>query len=160
MKKELLILIGNIGTGKSTFVKSLVKKGFICVSRDGIRYSLGGGQYIFSALCEQAVKATVKKLALELVKSEVEKIVIDETNMSISSRSYYITLAIAYGYKCVAIVMPQLSMNDCVKRRLSNNHGAFTKEVWQEVWTNFSNRYEKPTLKEGFDKIVIKKDGR
>ncbi|RLF58119.1 MAG: hypothetical protein DRN27_06200, partial [Thermoplasmata archaeon] len=106
MEKELIILVGNIASGKSTMVKSLVKKGFRCVSRDGIRYSLGNGEYIFDALCETAVRKSAQRLALELVKSDIEKIVIDETNMSISSRSYYITLAKAHDYKCVAIVMP------------------------------------------------------
>jgi len=37
-KKELIILVGNIGTGKTTESKKLAKKGYIIISRDAFRY--------------------------------------------------------------------------------------------------------------------------
>lgn len=54
--KKLIILIGNIGCGKSTLAKKLVKKGYCIISRDSFRYMIGAGNYIFDLKYEPAVK--------------------------------------------------------------------------------------------------------
>jgi len=54
-QKELIILIGNLGTGKSTFAKTLVEKGYINISRDSLRYMIGAGKYIFNKEFEQSI---------------------------------------------------------------------------------------------------------
>jgi dephospho-CoA kinase len=37
MKKEIILLIGNIASGKSTIAKQYAKKGYVVISRDSLR---------------------------------------------------------------------------------------------------------------------------
>ncbi len=153
MKPEMILLVGNIGSGKTTICKKLIKEGYLIVSQDDLRYSIGAGNYTFNPLYEPSIKNTV----LEMTKSFMANsfpIVIDETNMSKKIRSKYLNLAKIYGYNCSAIVFKKIQMRYAVKRRLKNNHGNTPKEVWEGVWKMFDDMYEKPTKQEGFNKIT------
>ena len=66
----------------------------------------------------------------------------------------YIKLAKEKDYEVIALVMPYLNKEDSIERRLSNNHGNISKEVWNEVWEKFNVQYDIPILPEGFDKII------
>lgn len=152
-KPEMIILVGNIGSGKSTICKNLVKQGYLIISQDDLRYSIGAGTYIFNLEYEQAIKNT----ALELTRSFMQKqinIVIDETNMSKIIRAKYLNLARIYGYTSKCILMPILSQKQSVTRRLKNNHGKNSKKIWDMVWTVFDTMYEEPRKHEGFKEIV------
>ncbi len=148
----LIILIGNIGSGKSTHAKKLAAKGYVVVSKDAIRYMLGAGKYIFDMRLEEAIH----KATIELVKdlsTKGENIVIDETNMTAASRMPY--LEIARGYRKKAIILPKLSMEEAVIRRLGDNHGNASKEVWEEVFERKDVQYQFPLEEEGFDEVLI-----
>jgi len=157
--KHLIMMIGLIGSGKSTNVKHLVKKGYISVSKDSLRYGIGSGNYIFNPDYEPTISDISKVMVYDFTYIGAN-IVVDECNLTINDRKEYIATAKDCGYKITAIVCPKLSMNTCVKRRLLNNHGNTPKETWQEVWTNMDRIYEVPTLEEGFDEIIIRKDCR
>ena len=48
---KIIVLVGNIGSGKTTWIKKFLKKTkgkYVVVSRDAIRYMMGGGKYIFA----------------------------------------------------------------------------------------------------------------
>ena len=56
--KNLIILVGNIGSGKSTYAKKYQKKGYIVIARDQLRYAIGGGEYIFNTKYEPLIWKT------------------------------------------------------------------------------------------------------
>ena len=156
MKKQsiLYILVGNIGSGKTTWVKKNIKKlNAIILSRDSLRYMLGGGEYLFDVELEPFV-FKAEKANLKIFLNTKRNIVIDEVGIFIKSRKPYILLAKKYGYKIVAISFPILPKKISVRRRLRNNHGNQEKKIWEIVWTRFNNRYEIPTKKEGFGKVI------
>lgn len=153
MKPELIILIGNIGSGKTTLCRQKVSEGCVIVSRDDLRYLLGAGKYLYSTDLEKAVKITALSFTEELMKLGKD-IVIDETNMNKIIRLPYIELGKKYDYNVTARILPYLTKLESVNRRLQNNHGDTTMETWNEVWEHFSNMYEEPSLEEGFDKIL------
>lgn len=152
--KELQILIGNIGSGKSTYCKEKVKEGYIIISRDTIRYGIGSGKYIYNPDYEPSIKASIKELALSLMEGPKPNIIIDETNMTEKIRINYINISKIYGYKRIALIFPVISKEESVKRRMSCNHGDTTKEKWEEVWTGLHGIYQKPTIAEGFDEVI------
>jgi len=150
--KKVVIMVGNIGSGKSTHTKKLQEEGYVVVSRDALRYSIGAGDYIFNLDYE----STIHDIALYMYESFLKlgvNIIFDETNMSIRGREELLILAKEYGYTTLAWITKKINKETSVKRRLGDNHGNNTKEVWEKVWDMFDRMYEEPTVEEGFDYI-------
>ena len=156
---NLVMLVGNIGSGKSTLVKKLTKQGYMVISRDALRYMFGGGEYLFDVDLEPEV-FKLEKYALKLLSDFTYDIIIDETNMSARGRKLYFDIIEGKGYTATAIVMPRLSKTESVARRMQANHGTGTATVWGEVWERFANVYVEPTDKEGFNNIIFYKEGQ
>ena len=153
MTKELIILIGNIGAGKTTICEDYFEKGYLIVSKDDIRYSLGAGNYLFDEKAEVAIELGTNTL-FETLCLLGFNIVIDETNMSKKDREHYIEVGQAHKYNITAMILPILSKKESVRRRLQANHGNTPKSVWEEVWKRKNKKYEEPSTKESFDKII------
>ncbi len=153
IEKHLILLIGNIASGKSTLSKEYVEKGYTVVSRDAIRYMVGGGNYIFNPDLEPVIKTGTQALLEKFLEDEL-CIVYDETNVCMSLRQPTIELAKKYGYTITAVVLPKISKEKSVNRRMKNPHGQYDRDIWNTVWTNFNNMYEKPTLDEGIDEVI------
>jgi len=153
MNKTVVVMVGNIGSGKSTYTKKLQKQGYIVVSRDALRYSIGAGEYVFNLDFEP----TIRNISLYMYEKFLqlgESIVFDETNMSIESRENILTLAKKYGYQTIAYVTPKIDKETSIKRRLKDNHGNNSKKVWEEVWERFNIAYEEPSWEEGFGAVI------
>ncbi len=148
----LIVFIGNIGTGKTTFIRKYLHNAII-VSRDYLRYMIGGGNYLFSLETEPII-FKIERLALEKFMEIGLNIIVDEVGINRKMRKVYVDLARKYDYKLWAIVMPKLSMKECVKRRMTNPHNQLDKKLWEQIWQKFDSEYEEPTFEEGFDKIV------
>lgn len=153
MSKLCVLLVGNIGSGKSTFAKALFDMDYITISRDRIRYAIGGGNYLFKPDLEPVVHKITTNMFKEFLLLG-KNIVIDETNVISKSRADYIATAHNYGYEVMAISMPKFSKAESIKRRMSDNHGTQNAEVWESVWDRFNTRYQAPALKEGFDYLI------
>ncbi len=150
--KQLFVLVGNIGTGKSTIAKTFINKETIAISRDNLRHMIGSGDYIFNTKLEPSIKLIEEYAITELMKSEFN-IVIDETNINMKARHRLIVLADGYKYKKTAIVLPALSKDKSLKRRMQIDRG-YTKEEWEEVWEKFRKEFQSPSYTEGFDNII------
>ena len=145
--KKLVILIGNIGNGKSTLAKEYAKKGYVIICRDALRYMIGGGDYIFNPKLEPAIIAGAVDITRWFMELGVN-IIIDEVNVSKKYREHYLELAKENGYKSFAVVLPRLSKKESVDRRMNNSHGIQTRKIWEDVWNKFNDRYEYPSKEE------------
>lgn len=152
-KKQLVILIGNIGTGKSTYCEKYQKKGYVIIARDQFRYGIGGGKYIFNRDYESIIWETEHYMFRKFLDLGVN-ILIDEVGISKSMRNRYIPFAKEKGYEIIAIEMPHLCMGEAVSRRMINPHGQPDEKLWGQVWTKFEALYQPPTKEEGFDKVI------
>jgi len=153
MKKEIIILVSNIGGGKSTLAKQYAKKGYVIISRDSLRYMVGAGNYRFDKKLEPFIKQSAVSVLTEFLKSGFN-LVYDETNVSKSLRKPTIQLAKIYGYKVVAVILPRLSKEVSVARRLKTPHGNSSKKTWERVWEMFDTIFEMPDKSEGIDRII------
>lgn len=151
---KLITMVGNIGSGKSTYVKQLVKEGYVVVSKDAIRYMLGAGKYIFNPILEDSIHCSITRLILKLAYNKVN-MVIDETNMDRKTRKDCIDIGTSYGYSLEAIVMPKISREESVNRRLKSNHGYTPRAVWEEVFDRKEQAYQEPTIEEGFTEVTF-----
>ena len=158
MSKKLIIIIGNIGSGKSTYTERYQKKDYVIIARDSFRYGLGGGKYVFNYEYEPIVWKTELYMFRKFVEAGVN-IVIDEVGLSKNMRKRYIPYAKKNGYKIIAIEMPRFSMDEAVSRRMTNPHGQSDIKLWEQVWTKFNSMYEVPSKDEGIDEIIkVKKE--
>jgi len=151
-ESKVIILVGNIGSGKSTYVKSK-EEDYVVISRDKTRYMLGNGNYVFISELEASVWAAEQAIFNNLLDTKIN-IIIDETNMSDSSRERYIKEARKAGYEISIAVFPKIPMEESIQRRISSNHGEFSKETWEVVWKNFDDKYVEPSFKEDVDYII------
>lgn len=150
--KNLIILVGNIGSGKSTYAKKYQKAGYIVIARDQLRYAIGGGNYVFNKFYEPIIWRTELYLYKKFINTHVN-VIVDEVGLTKEMRKRYIPYAKRNGYKITVIEMPRFCMGESVNRRMMSPHGQPDAKLWNQVWTKFEGMYEEPSLKEGFDKI-------
>jgi len=151
--KELVILVGNIGSGKSTICKKYQKEGYVVIARDCLRYAIGGGIYVYNTKYEPIIFET-ELCMLESFMELGVNIVIDEVGVSRAMRMHYIIPAKDYGYTVKCHVLPQLLRKTAVDRRMQNPHGQYDRDLWEQVWDRFQSKYEEPSFDEGIDDII------
>ncbi len=155
MKNEMIMLIGNIGTGKSTIARKFLKEGvYVVISADGIRYAIGGGTYLFNPKYELVIWETVGVM-LDGFMEVGANIIIDASNLTLHGRKKHFDIIKKYdNYKVIGLVMTRLEMEVAVNRRMEDPHNNSDISLWKEVWNRFDLSYEEPTKEEGFDEII------
>jgi predicted kinase len=154
--KELVILVANIGEGKTTLAKKYQEKGYIVVSKDSLRYCIGAGNYIHNYKYESIIWEIEERM-LEAFMELGVNIVVDSICVSKRMRKRYINIAQYNNYKVKCHILPRLSMKEAVDRRMQNPHQQNDRNIWKRVWRRFDKVYENPKLSEGINKIIKEK---
>ena len=136
--KELIIMIGQPGAGKTAFVhKYILPAGYVHINRDTCKTQ--------TACMLIATKAMDEK----------ESIVIDNTNPDIKSRFDYISLARERGYKHIRAIVIQTDL--ALAKHLNNVRHVYSKGVTPRInkiaYNALKKRYVKPGTYEHFDRI-------
>lgn len=136
-KKEMILMIGPPGSGKSYFIKKyIIPNDYTCVSLDICKTKIKFYSRINDLICNK------------------KSIVIDNTNYDIKSRFPCIELAKKNNYFIRAIV---LNTDIQIAKHLNNVRHVYSKgqipKIKNIVYNNFNKKYEKPSKKEGFDII-------
>lgn len=136
--KEMIVLVGPPGSGKSEFVKKyLIPNKYVHINQD---------------TCKTKTKCiSLTKEALEQNKS----VVIDNTNPDVLSRMTYTALAEDYGYTHIRCII--LGTDIALAKHLNNvrhvySHGAIAK-ISDITYNIFLKNYVLPQPTEHFDKI-------
>jgi predicted kinase len=153
-RPRLVILVGNIGSGKTTLAKAYAKKGYAIVSRDDMRSMLNGGRYGFKLQFEPAVHAGSRAVLQGLLGRGLN-VVLDETNVSVIVRRPTIKMAKAYGYKVIGHATTYYSREICLDRRMESGRDSYSRKKWGEIWDRFDRAYETFHDSEGLDDWII-----
>ena len=136
--KEMIILIGAPGSGKSTFCENYLKN-YIRINQDNLKN-----------------KKKCFEKAIEAIKDN-NNIVIDNTNPQKNIREEYIKIAKDNNYKVRAFIMKvnkDLAFHLNNLRIINNERKHFSEAVNQIPIHTFFKNYEEPKFNEGFDDIV------
>jgi len=158
IKPEIVLLVGNIGSGKTTLVKRILSKGFshVVISRDALRYMIGAGRYRFDSNIESAIWDSELNIVKNFMNLK-QNLLIDEVGLSKSMRKRYIDLAKQFDYDVTVIELPKFSKRVSVNHRMKDPHQCPDRKLWEGVWEKFDKLYERPTKSEGFAKIIRRK---
>ncbi len=175
MRPKLIIMVGNIVSGKSTWIKKYLAKSkalneYFCedplktvvLSKDEIRRMLGAGSYIYDENLEPIIHTCLLDMVQNFMFIGVN-IICDQTNMDAETRKPLLTMTkkfhrLGYDYKTIAVVMPNPSKEKIIKR-ITYREGKLEwaptpKEVWLDIWEKNNSKFEMPTKEEeGFDII-------
>ena len=137
--KNIAILMGIQGSGKSTFYHNFLAEEFIRVNLDTLK---------------------TRHREEVLIKECIEKGVsfaIDNTNPTKDDRQRYIPIAIANGYKVVGYFM-ESKLQECIER---NNLREGKEKIPTTAIAATSNKLQMPSYDEGFDELYfVKNDGK
>ncbi len=140
MKKEVILLVGPMGSGKSTYVKENLSN-YFRISQD-----------------EQG-KEEHFEIYLKALKRDEKYVVIDRINHVYYQRKKYLDLAREKGYSTKIIVM-NLEFKNCydriIKREEHPNLGNKSEEkVILKALRSYFNEYQKPTNNESDELIFL-----
>uniref|UniRef100_A0A8C4SD49 Bifunctional polynucleotide phosphatase/kinase n=2 Tax=Erpetoichthys calabaricus TaxID=27687 RepID=A0A8C4SD49_ERPCA len=138
-EQEIIVAVGYPASGKSTFFqKHLVRAGYTYISRD----VLGSWQKCVAA-CEKAIH-------------EGKRVIIDNTNPDIESRSRYLKISREATVPCRCFLftatLEQAKHNNRFREMCSSGKGHVP--VNDMVFNSYKSKFVAPSLGEGFTEIV------
>jgi bifunctional polynucleotide phosphatase/kinase len=137
-RKELIVMIGRQGSGKSQYVKNMIEpEDYVVISQD---------------ICKSKAKCLkILKNALD----EEKSIVIDNTNPDTESRAVWIKAAQEAGYKKIRAI--EMITPENLSIHLDNVRHLYTKggipKMHKIAYHVYNKKYLKPSKKEGFDRL-------
>jgi predicted kinase len=139
MAGKLIVLVGNVGTGKSRFRKSTFNNKEIIICPDTWEGSKDELQRRMILEIEAALK-------------EGKTVVVDGNNLTRQWRVIYLYFAKNAGCDCVAY---DFGAGDdmSLQRRLSEPYNLSASD-WTEIHLRNQKEYEKPDESEGFTKVI------
>jgi predicted kinase len=146
----IYLLVGLIGSGKSTWAKNKAKDGkIVIINRDAIREMIKG-EYVFHTDYEPFVKAACYDLVTTALDYGFD-IIIDETNISRPKRLAWLDLIYIASQdrqveaKIIVVYFTEKEKN--VENRMTAPKGQ-SREIWKTVYQKMLDNFEEPTLGE------------
>lgn len=148
----LAMLVGNVGCGKGVIAGKLAYDNYVCVNMDRLQAMFANGVYGRYDNAKKAVYHRTEDAAIESALESGLSVVIDRTNMNRKSRERFMIVGKRYKAECVAYDFGS-GNEETLSRRLENPRDTPIAD-WYQVHNFMSKIYEKPSLDEGFDRIV------
>jgi bifunctional polynucleotide phosphatase/kinase len=136
MNKEIIIMVGPPGSGKSTFVKDILSPfKYVRINRDSL--------------------ATIAKCLTETEKNlkQGNLIVIDNTNNNLETRKKYIDLSLKYNYTARCIIM-DVSRDLAIHNATYRCYKGLSEYIPDLVYNMYYSKYVEPKVEEGFKEII------
>ena len=133
-EKQIIIMMGYPGSGKSTIAKNICKnESFVCLEGDLYKTST------------KMIKASIEDI------KQNKSIIFDATNSSSKKRQEYIELGKKYNYKIVCIHV-STPLEVAYKQNKLRNYEKYVPKIAYSVYKKY---YEEPNETEGFNLFVI-----
>lgn len=149
--KELIVLVGCPGSGKTTLVKQLLQEGDVYVSRDEVRFSLVRENEEYFSRENEVYKTFVQKIQEGLDKGG--KVYADATHLNAASRGKLLRRLSGLKDTYVTALVVKTSLKTCLER---NSQRKGRAAVSESVVRSMHRSFTVPTFEEGFDKINIR----
>jgi len=165
-----VVLMGNIGTGKTTYANKLVNSyGFVRLCHDSLVDMIAFGKYNKK---DRQLYHEVETMIIAAFCKLQKDFIIDRTNITKQDRKKWIDLIKTYEYYAPHIKVVKIGIDfgkgndktlgrvikrECDKKKLivdNHLHAHKVKEVkklWERVYGLMYNGYEELALDEGFD---------
>jgi predicted kinase len=156
MAKSAYILIGLPASGKSTYREECHGNRMVISTDDIIEDIADRYGFNYNDIFKSAFKFAEQvfwddfKVAIE----DGEDIIIDRTNLSVKSRSKFLSRLIENNYEVTAVIFPTPELSEW-NRRLDSRPG---KTIPADVLENMMASFEVPTLEEGFIEVFVMGD--
>ena len=151
MKKRLYLMMGVPGSGKSTYVKSMLKYGDIYVSRDEIRYSLLTDEDDYFAKENEVIRTFIENIDKSLIMEEYcGDVYADATHLSPKSRAQVLNKL--KNKDKVSVIYLDIPLNIILERNAQRKGRALVPE---NVVRRMYNSIILPTKEEGIEELII-----
>lgn len=151
LKPKIVVLVGMVASGKSTYAQQAARRGAIVVNDDAIVTCLHGGLY---GLYSTHLKVLYKSVENHIVGAAVglgRDVIIDRgVNISIAARRRWIALASAFDVTCDAVVFPNEGALVHAHRRFESDSRGYCIDYWRRTAQSHEARWQEPTIDEGF----------
>lgn len=153
MENKLILTVGNIASGKSTWCRQKAQEGAIIVCNDDITTMVHGGLYDYN----KDLKSVYKSIEIQSVISGLSAgrtVIVDRLNHTVSQRRKWVGIASAFDMACQVVLFPRDSPEEHAQRRFQCNSRGKSYETWLEVAKNFQKTYEDIDIeKEGIEML-------
>lgn len=146
MPKELHMMIGGIGTGKSTFAQKMSKEqGLNIFSADKIEEEN-------SHLSDKEIVDLLENMFNNQIMSG-ESFILDGKCLTAGERKNIISKAVANGYTVYGYDFGSGNIVSLLRRM--NNPRKFLRDFWEGVYQSDQRNYVEPEVEEGFERIYL-----
>lgn len=159
MSKDIYILIGLPGVGKTTWVEKEFQGSCHVISSDNILEAIAQGLGdTYDGVFSKFIKVADKMMWQDFdraIYDDNHPIIVDRTNMSIKSRRRIFerlkSFKVNHGYNVHAVVFPKPEDSE-YERRLNSRPG---KTIPRNVINSMTESFQMPTESEGFSTIKV-----
>ncbi len=150
-KQGLIILVGNIASGKSTFKKYIENS--IHINDDDIVNILHGDYKKYDTKLKNLYKG-IENFILTTSLSYGKTVVVDRPCMTKKTRSRYIGLANSLDSQIIIVNFKKEHYTTHAKRRFYSDNRGYDLAYWTKVAEAKDKIYEQPEYSEGVDLII------
>lgn len=148
--KELVLMMGVPGSGKSTYARNILKYGDIYVSRDEIRYSMLTDEDDYFAKENEVIKTFIQYIDEALIDTKYQgKVYADATHLSPKSRAQVLNQL--KNKNKVSVIYLDIPLNVILARNAQREGRALVPE---NVVRRMYKSIILPTKAEGIEKLI------
>lgn len=149
------VLVGMIGSGKSTYARKRADQGALCVSHDDLTRMLHGGRGRYEPGLRNFYRAALGHIVVDACSSGRD-VIVDRTHLTRESRQFWIDLGRFMGIEVVAVAFTIYGYERHARRRYDADPRDRTLEKWLEVARHHADQASAEPLgaDEGFARIL------
>ena len=148
--KELVLMMGVPGSGKSTYARNVLKYGDIYISRDEIRYSILTDEDDYFAKENEVIKTFIQYIDEALIDTQYQgKVYADATHLSPKSRAQVLNQL--KNKNKVSVIYLDVPLNVILARNAQREGRALVPE---NVIRRMYKSIILPTKAEGIEKLI------
>lgn len=151
---RMILMVGMIGSGKSTLTRRLADAGAVVVNDDAMVTAMHGGNYQGYSKALKPLYKAVESAAVHAAVAMGRDVVIDRCCLDRATRARYVGLARALDVPCLAVAFPVEEPRVHANRRATHDARGYSFDYWLGVARAHAARYEPPTAGEGFDRVL------